>query len=165
MKAHMFHRGARTVKGSYHEKSCMLRALSHCLIFRAILIPRLRLGYSPSWNTCATFSRSDHLRAREAQRGGSYGLVRGIFRRRQPRKRKTSPGARPWSYRDTFPLASKPQSLRPFLISKALGVSPAVAREESESNLVPNPILVRQPRCAISSRCRKWKLAKPESGL
>jgi hypothetical protein len=65
----------------------------------------------------------------------------------------------------TFPLASKPQSLRPFLISKALGVSPAVAREESESNLVPNPILVRQPRCAISSRCRKWKLAKPESGL
>ena len=51
MKADMFHLGARAVKGSYYEKSWMLRALSYCLIFRAILIPLLKLGYSSSWNT------------------------------------------------------------------------------------------------------------------
>ena len=79
MKAHMFHLGARTIKGSYYEKSCTLRALSHCLIFRAILIPLLEFGY----RILEPHSAEVTVFALEAQRGGSNGLVRGIFRKRR----------------------------------------------------------------------------------
>ena len=82
MKAHMFHLGARTIKGSYYEKSCMLRALSHCLIFRAILIPLLELGYIHR-GILEPHSAEVTVFALEAQRGGSNGLVRGIFRKRR----------------------------------------------------------------------------------
>ncbi len=72
----MQHLGARTVERSNSEKSGLLRALSHCLIFRSILMPLSNLGYSPSWNTCATFSRSDR-----SWHGNRKAEGRGAFRK------------------------------------------------------------------------------------